>query len=224
MEKAANKQTDRVPQRPLDVRYLGRMGYSQATLLQAELVHQRRQDLIPDLLLLLQHPSVITLGSSAREEHLLEDREALQARGVEVSATGRGGDITYHGPGQIVGYPILQLPPARRDLHRYLRDLEELLLQVLADFGLSATRRDGLTGVWIGDRKLGAIGVRVSSGWITSHGFSLNVNPDLSFFDTIIPCGIRDLGVGSMSSELGRPIETGPVEARIAARFRELFG
>ena len=224
MEKAGDAQILEAAQRPLEIRHLGRMGYDQATLLQAELVHQRREDRTPDLLMLLQHPHVITLGSSAREEHLLKDREALEALGVEVHVSGRGGDVTYHGPGQIVGYPILQLPPERRDLHRYLRDLEELLIQVLGDFGLAATRREGLTGAWIGDRKLGAIGVRVSSGWITSHGFSLNINPDLRYFDLIVPCGIREFGVASMASELGRPIEAGAVEKRIAERFREMFG
>ncbi len=224
METPGNTQTPQASRSSLEIRHLGRMGYQEATRLQAELVHQRRQELIPDLLILLQHPHVITLGSSAREEHLLQGREALAAGGIEVHATGRGGDVTYHGPGQIVGYPILQLPPPRRDLHQYLRDLEELLIRVLDDFGLKADRKDGLTGVWVGERKLGAIGVRVSSGWITSHGFSLNVNPDLRYFDTIVPCGIRELGVGSIAGELGRPVEVGSVEARIATRFREMFG
>jgi lipoate-protein ligase B len=213
-----------IGRRPLEIRHLGRVGYRQAANLQTELVHERREGLIPDLLLLLQHPHVITMGSSAKDAHVLLPPEELRARGIEVCPSGRGGDVTYHGPGQIVGYPILDLKPKRCDLHRYLRDLEEVMIRVLDDCGLQAERKEGLTGAWVGDRKLGAIGVRVSSGWITSHGFSLNVNPDLSYFETIVPCGIRDYGVGSIAAELGRPIEVGPVESRVAVRFREMFG
>lgn len=213
-----------IGRRPLEIRHLGRLGYQQAANLQVELVHERREGLIPDLLLLLQHPHVITMGSSAKEAHVLLTSEELGERGIHLRTSGRGGDVTYHGPGQIVGYPILDLKPARCDLHRYLRDLEEVMIRVLADFGLKAGRKEGLTGAWVGDRKIGAIGVRVSSGWITSHGFALNVNPDLRYFETIVPCGIEEFGVGSIASELGRPIEVGPVEARVAVRFREMFG
>jgi lipoyl(octanoyl) transferase len=213
-----------IGRRPLEIRHLGRVGYRQAANLQIELVHERREGLIPDLLLLLQHPHVITMGSSAKQENILLSADELKARGIDLCPSGRGGDVTYHGPGQIVGYPILDLKPGRCDLHRYLRDLEEVMIRVLADFGLEAGRKEGLTGAWLGDRKVGAIGVRVSSGWITSHGFSLNVNPDLRYFETIVPCGISEFGVGSMAAALGRPLEVGPVEARVAVRFREMFG
>lgn len=213
-----------VGKRPLEIWHLGKMRYVPTARLQFEMVQERREGLTPDKLLLLQHPHVITKGSSAKDEHILASPDELVARGIEVVSSGRGGDVTYHGPGQLVGYPILDLKPNRCDLHRYLRDLEEVLIRVLGDFGLEAGRKEGLTGAWVGDRKLGAIGVRVSSGWITSHGFSLNVNPDLSYYNTIVPCGIADFEVGSMSGELGRIIEVGPVEARVAVRFRELFG
>ena len=224
MEKVLAAETPRAGRRPLEIRHLGRMGYRQATFLQAELVHQRREDLIPDQLILLQHPHVITLGSSARDEHVLRPTDALGALGIEVHATGRGGDVTYHGPGQIVGYAILDLKPDRCDLHRYLRSLEEVLIRALADFDLRAERKDGLTGAWVGENKLGAIGVRVSSGWITSHGFALNVDPDLKKFETIVPCGIRDHGVGSIARELGRPMDVGPVETSIVTHFQAVFG
>src|SRR5690606_5752954 len=144
-------------------------------------------------------------------------------RGIEVHRAGRGGDVTYHGPGQLIGYPVLRLPPERRDLHRYLRDLEEVLILALSDLGIEAGRVEGLTGVWAGYRKLAAIGVRVSSGWITSHGFALNVATDLSYFDAIIPCGIRDHSVGSISAELGREVPVSEVEGLVEKRFREVF-
>ena len=149
---------------------------------------------------------------------------SLAERGIELFDTGRGGDVTYHGPGQLVGYPILDLKPDRCDLHVYLRDLEEVLIRVLGEYGLSAGRREGMTGVWVNDRKLAAIGVRVSSGWITSHGFALNVSTDLSYFDSIVPCGIQEYGVGSLRTELGRDIEMAEVEERVVRRFAEMFG
>jgi lipoyl(octanoyl) transferase len=210
--------------KPLHVRRLGRIAYADALELQAELVLRRRAGEIPDTLLLLEHPHVITLGSGAHEENVLVSADERAARGIELFATGRGGDVTYHGPGQLVGYPILDLKPDRCDLHRYLRDLEQVLIQVLAFYGLAADRKDGLTGVWVGDRKLAAIGVRVSSGWITSHGFALNVSTDLSLFGTIVPCGIRDHGVGSIAQELGRPVEMDEVERVVVERMAAVFG
>src|SRR3954453_8074140 len=194
------------PPRTLDVRRLGTIAYADALALQNELVAGRRAGEIPDTLLLLEHPHVITLGSGAHDENVLVSPEERAQRGIELFETGRGGDVTYHGPGQLVGYPILDLKAGRQDLHRYLRDLEEMLIGVLGEFGLAGGRKEGLTGVWVGDRKLAAIGVRVSSGWITSHGFALNVTTDLSFFGAIVPCGIRDHGVGSISGELGREV------------------
>jgi lipoyl(octanoyl) transferase len=212
------------PARTLHVRREGTVPYRDALTLQAELVRQRRAGEIADTLLLLEHPHVITLGSGSHAAHVLVSAEERAARGIELFETGRGGDVTYHGPGQLVGYPILDLKPDRCDLHRYLRDVEEVLIGTLADFGLAAARKEGLTGVWVGDRKVAAIGVRVSSGWITSHGFALNVDTDLSFFGTIVPCGIRDHGVGSLSGELGRPVDPAEAEAAVERRFARHFG
>ena len=212
------------PARTLQVRRLGLVSYGDALALQEELVRRRRAGEIPDTLLLLEHPHVITLGSGSHDEHVLVSEEERRERGIELFETGRGGDVTYHGPGQLVGYPILDLKPDRQDLHRYLRDLEEMLIGVLAEFGLGGGREEGLTGVWVDDRKLAAIGVRVSSGWITSHGFALNVTTDLSFFGAIVPCGIRDHGVGSISGELGRPVAMREVEDAVVRQMERTFG
>ncbi|HEX8431035.1 MAG TPA: lipoyl(octanoyl) transferase LipB, partial [Longimicrobium sp.] len=208
----------------LDVRRLGTVPYADALALQADLVRQRRAGEIPDTLLLLEHPHVITRGSGSHDENVLVSAEERAERGIELFESGRGGDVTYHGPGQLVGYPILDLKPDRCDLHRYLRDLEEVLIGVLAEFGLTAGRKEGLTGVWVDDRKLAAIGVRVSSGWITSHGFALNVSTDLAFFGTIVPCGIRDHGVGSIAGELGRAVEMREVEDAAVRSMERVFG
>jgi lipoyl(octanoyl) transferase len=208
----------------LDVRRLGTVSYGDGLAIQADLVRDRRAGEIADTLLLLEHPHVITLGSSSHQEHVLAPADERLDRGIEIFQTGRGGDVTYHGPGQLVGYLIADLKPDRCDLHRYLRDIEEGLIAVLRDFGIRGERIGGLTGVWVGRRKLAAIGVRVSSGWITSHGFALNVNTDLTYFDTIVPCGIRDHEVGSIAGELGRPIEMRQVEDRVAERFLQQFG
>ncbi|HYH81705.1 MAG TPA: lipoyl(octanoyl) transferase LipB [Longimicrobium sp.] len=212
------------PARPLDVRRMGRVPYGDALELQKALVDQRRAGRIPDTLLLLEHPHVITLGSGAHDENVLVTAEERAARGIELFETGRGGDVTYHGPGQLVGYPILDLKPDRCDLHRYLRDLEEMLIGVLGEMGIEGSRKEGLTGVWAGDRKLAAIGVRVSSGWITSHGFALNVSTDLGFFGAIIPCGIRDHGVGSLSEETGRAVTLAEAEAAVVRQMTRVFG
>jgi len=209
--------------RELRVERLGTVGYAEALRIQEEWVRWRRAGDVPDTLLLLQHPHVITLGSGSHAEHILLSAPERAARGIELWESGRGGDVTYHGPGQLVGYPILDLKPDRCDLHRYLRDLEEVLIGVLAEYGLRADRKEGLTGVWVADRKLAAIGVRVSSGWITSHGFALNVNPDLSFFDAIVPCGIREHGVGSIAQELGREVTVEECLDRVTACFARVF-
>jgi lipoyl(octanoyl) transferase len=144
--------------------------------------------------------------------------------GIELYETGRGGDVTYHGPGQLVGYPILDLKPDRRDLHRYLRDLEGVLLSVLDRFGVSGHREEGLTGVWCAQEKIAAIGVRVSSGWITSHGFALNVDPDLTYFGSIVPCGIRDRQVTSMARVLGRDLQVEAVIPEVEEALARRFG
>lgn len=214
-------ETADTPARLLHVQFLGSVPYARGLEIQEELVRRRRANEIPDQLLLLEHPHVITLGSSARDQHLLISHEERRRLGIELFKTGRGGDVTYHGPGQLVGYPILELDTDRRDLHRYLRDLEQVLIDTLHTFGIRAQRKPGLTGVWVGDGKIAAIGVRVSSGWITSHGFALNVNTDLRYFHTIIPCGIARLPVTSMARQLGRQIpvrDVGDVAARALAR------
>ena len=210
--------------RTLEVRRLGRVPYADGLALQEELVVRRRAGEIPDTLLLLEHPHVITLGSSSDESHILLDAGERRLMGIELFETGRGGDVTYHGPGQLVGYPILDLKPDRKDLHRYIRDLEEVLIRMLATYGIEAGREEGLTGVWVDGQKVAAIGVRVSSGWITSHGFALNVSTDLSFFGSIVPCGIRDHGVTSMQRLLGRSAEMAEVEGRVAEAMAGVFG
>lgn len=209
--------------RPLEVRILGTVPYGEGLTLQAELVRRRRADEIPDQLLLLEHPHVFTLGTASQEEHLLLSAVEREALGVQLFNVGRGGDVTYHGPGQLVGYPILDLKPDRKDLHRYLRDLEESLILALSRFGIVSGREEGRTGVWVPQGKLAAIGVRVSSGWITSHGFALNVDPDLSYFSSIVPCGIRDRPVTSMASLLGRPVAVQETFPAVVQALEETF-
>ncbi len=210
--------------RVLEVCRLGTVEYGEALALQDTLVRRRRAREIPDQLLLLEHPHVITLGAAAREEHVLLDAAERRLLDIALFETGRGGDVTYHGPGQLVGYPILDLKPDRRDLHRYVRDIEEALIRALVTFGIAGGRRPGLTGVWVGDEKVVAIGVRVSSGWITSHGFAFNVDPRLEFFDAIVPCGIREFGVTSLARLLGRPVPVDAVMEPVIEAFSEVFG
>ena len=209
---------------PLEVRHLGVVPYAEAGDLQRALVEERRAGRVPDLLLLLEHPHVITMGVKldAARSHLIATPELLAQRRVEVHESGRGGDITYHGPGQLVGYPILDLRPDRCDVHRYVRDLEEVMIRAASDFGLTARRVEGLTGAWVGADKLGAIGVRISR-WITSHGFAFNVMTDLDYFKLIVPCGITSGGVTSVSRAAGRPVGMAEASAAIAARFCEVF-
>ena len=207
----------------LEIQRLGTIPYARALRLQTELIQERRLGLVSDRLLLLEHPPVITMGSSFKEEHLLLSSKELEERGLEVFRVGRGGDVTYHGPGQLVAYPILALEPDRRDLHRYLRDLEQVLMSTLHEFGIEADRAPGFTGVWVPEGKLAAIGVRVSSGWITSHGFALNVDPDLSHFSAIVPCGIQDRPVTSMSRLLGRSISVSSVIPPLLRAFETVF-
>jgi lipoyl(octanoyl) transferase len=168
---------------------------------------------------------VLTVGvrGDGGRSHILATAEALEARGVAVHETGRGGDITYHGPGQIVGYPILDLRPDRCDVHRYVRDLEDVLIRTAADCGIAGAQRvEGLTGVWVGPDKLAAIGVRIAR-WVTSHGFALNVSTDLDYFGLIVPCGIADRGVTSLTQLLGREVDRSKVEDHIIARLCEVF-
>lgn len=209
--------------RTLEVRRLGLVAYEEALALQRRLVEERRAGAVGDLLLLVEHPAVLTLGvrGDGGRAHILASDEQLAARQIGVFETGRGGDVTYHGPGQIVGYPIIDLNPDRRDVHRYVRDIEEVLIRVAADYGIAAGRVPGLTGVWVGDEKLAAIGVRIQR-WITSHGFALNHTTDLSAFGLIVPCGIADRGVTSLAA-LGCGASRADVEDRIVARFGEVF-
>ena len=208
--------------RPLEVRRLGRVPYARGLELQERLVADRQAGRIPDQLLLLEHDPVFTLGRNARTANVLLPAEALRERGFEVFETGRGGDVTYHGPGQVVGYPILALAPDRRDVHRYVRDLEEVMMRTCADYGLEASRVEGLTGTWLGDEKIGAIGVRIAR-WVTSHGFAFNVGTDLAAFDLIVPCGIRERGVTSLERRLGHPVPLDEVMDRLAAHFAAVF-
>lgn len=212
----------------MDVRRLGVLGYQDALDLQKQLVEDRKAGRIPDQLLLLEHPPVITLGVKARNDrsHVLESDESLAAKGVGLFETGRGGDVTYHGPGQLVGYPIFDLKPERCDVHRYVRDLEEVLIRSVGSFGIAAHRVEGLTGIWVGpagrEEKLAAIGVRISR-WVTSHGFALNVNTNLAHFGLIVPCGISDRGVTSMQRLLGRTVPLAEVEDAVIAGFEAVF-
>ena len=209
---------------PLEVRRLGLIRYGDALSMQRELVEERRAGRVPDLLLLLQHPAVITLGvkGDGGRSNIVANETRLAELGIEVHETGRGGDVTYHGPGQLVGYPILDLRPDRCDVHRYVRDLEEVMIRVCADYSLRACRIKGLTGAWIGAEKIGAIGVRISR-WITSHGFAFNVGPELEHFQLIVPCGISDRGVTSLEKATGRPVPLREVEDACVRHFLQVF-
>ena len=183
-----------------------------------------RPDEIDDTLLLLQHPHVLTLGVKAGESrhHVLATPERLAELGVEIHETGRGGDVTYHGPGQIVGYPIISLKPDRCDVHQYVRDLEEVMIRVTGEYGFKAGRIAGLTGAWVEAEKIGAIGVRIQR-WVTSHGFAFNVSTDLDFFRLIVPCGISDRGVTSLRRLTGREIPIPDVEDHLVRHFCAVF-
>jgi lipoyl(octanoyl) transferase len=208
----------------LEIRRLGVVPYAEGLELQRRLVERRKAGEIPDQLLLLEHPPVITLGVKTRHDrsHVLASEETLEDEGVLIFESGRGGDVTYHGPGQLVGYPILDLSPDRCDVHRYVRDLEEVLIRTAAAFGITAARATGLTGAWVGDDKLAAIGVRIAR-WITSHGFALNVSTNLSHFGLIVPCGITGRGVTSIEKLLGRPVPMPAVADTVIDTFCTVF-
>lgn len=220
----------RAPTRSLfAVRRLGVVEYAAALELQQQLVEARRLGDIGDTLLLLEHPPVITLGARNRvgAAHVVASDEVLAKAGVAVHQTGRGGDVTYHGPGQLVGYPIFDLRPDRCDVHRYVRDVEEALILALAAFGIEGRRVNGLTGVWVGpnrrEAKIAAIGIRISR-WISSHGFALNVATDLRPFQFIVPCGIADRGVTSIERVLGGSVSMTNVEEAVVDGMRKVFG
>lgn len=207
--------------KPCDLMILGLTSYPAATEMQDNLVGKIAAGQTNEKLILLEHPHVITMGRGFHAENLLFTKDWLHQHGIAVEESGRGGDVTYHGPGQIVGYPLIDLS-GKPDLHLYLRNLEELMIRALGDFGISAGRKAGMTGAWIGDDKVGAIGVRVSR-WITSHGFALNVNSDLKYFEYIVPCGIRQHGVTSMQKLLGREVPIEDVQESLVSHFEQLF-
>lgn len=213
----------------LNVHQLGRVEYEDGLKLQKLFGEARSKELVPDSLLLLEHPPVLTLGRGGKAQNIVVSDQEIEKRGVEVFQTDRGGDVTYHGPGQIVGYPIFLLPPDRRDVRRYIRDLEEAIIRALAGFGIRGERISKWPGVWVieprsaAPRKIAAIGVHISR-WQTSHGFALNVNTDLSHFELIIPCGIEEGGVTSMERQLSRRVELAEVHSALATAFGEVFG
>ena len=198
------------------VRDLGLVSYADGLRIQREHFEQRYRGEIPDTLLLCEHPPVYTLGTNA------DARDVFDAQGAEVVRTDRGGEATWHGPGQVVGYVICDLEARGRDVHEFCCDLEEIMLRALKDFGLAGRRIDGLTGVWLGEEKVGALGVRVRR-WITTHGFALNVSCDLRWFDTVVPCGLVGRRVTNMERALGRPLDQEPVKESCAAHFQEVF-
>lgn len=216
-------------ERKLVVRRLGRVEYADGLDLMQRLAEARDAGRIPDTLLLLEHPPVLTKGRAAKAGNVLLSDEELAARGVELFETNRGGDVTYHGPGQLVGYPIFDLKPERQDVRRYVREVEESIIRALAEYGIEAGRAPKWTGVWVGAEddptavKVCAIGVHIKR-WVTTHGFALNVIPDLSHFGMIVPCGIAERGVASMSSILGRLVDPTAVEEVVARKFGEVFG
>ena len=210
------------PRRGPGVRRLGRIAYREAWERQRAWVDARRSGRIPDTLFLLGHPPVVTLGRAADRMNLLATADTFAQHRIEVVETDRGGDVTFHGPGQIVGYAIVDLRHRDRDLHRFLRDLEDVLIRALSEFGIDGRRVPGLTGVWVAGSKIAAIGVRVSR-WITYHGFALNVETDLSYFDLIVPCGIENAGVTSMRALLGRDVRRSDVESALEASFVDVF-
>ena len=209
----------------LQIRSLGVVPYLTALEMQKDLVAARQRGNVPDQLLLLEHPPVITVGVAGRRrpEHVLASRAELRRRGIGCLDVQRGGDVTYHGPGQLVGYPVINLKPDRCDVHRYVRDLEEVLIRAAAAFGVATGRVDGLTGVWASGDKLAAIGVRLSR-WVTSHGFAFNVSPNLDHFRLIVPCGLEGRGVTSLQRLLGTAPASAAVEAVVASTFAEVFG
>ena len=216
---------ERPPERPLWVYRLGRVPYEEAWALQRALVALRKEGAIPDVLLTLEHPAVVTLGRNAGAASLLLSEEALAARGVQLVVSDRGGDATYHGPGQLVAYPILDLRPDWADVPRFVRALEQVMLDVMASYGLEGGRVEGAPGAWLPhpDRKLGAVGARISR-WVTHHGVALNINTDLSHFGLIVPCGLVGKGVSSVARELGGVVDFEEARERLIARFAATFG
>lgn len=205
------------------VHQLGLVDYGEGLRLQQELIAERKGGKIPDTLLLLEHPHVYTLGRNAQRANLLISHERMAQLGAELFETDRGGDITYHGPGQLVGYPIFDLTSHRRDIAWFMRSLEEVFLRVAKDYGIDAGRVAGAPGVWIGNEKLVALGVHISR-WVTSHGFAFNVSPDLGYFDHIVPCGLKDKGVTSLARLIGREVSMDEAIERTIDHVGRVFG
>src|SRR3954471_4454676 len=203
---------------------LGRVAYSEALELQRNIARDRISGAIPqDVLLLLEHPPVVTMGRASKEKHLVASPEFLSSKGVELFEVERGGDVTFHGPGQLVGYPIIDLKRHRQDLHWYLRKIEEALINTLGDFGIPGERNTAYTGVWTRGKKIASIGVHARE-WVTWHGFALNVTTDLSYFDLIVPCGINGVVMTSIARELGlEQLSIQDVRDRVSAKFAEAF-
>jgi lipoyl(octanoyl) transferase len=208
--------------RACDLRQLHLVTYENALRMQQKLVELRQHEEIADQLLLLEHPPVITLGRGGHLDNLLATPDALRRNGVRFFETTRGGDITYHGPGQIVGYPILHLGEGNRDIRKYVEKLEEVLIRTVADYGIVAERLDGKRGIWVGNDKIAAIGVRIAR-WVTSHGFALNVSTNLEHFRLITPCGLQGMGVTSIERELGRSVPLDEVREKLVSHFAEVF-
>ena len=206
----------------LNVYKIGLVPYKTALDLQLRLIEKRKNEEIGDTLLLLEHPPTFTIGRKGHKEHLLINEKYLSERGIHFEEISRGGDITFHGPGQLVGYPIIDLKTKGRDVHKYLRGLEELIVSVLEEFDIEANRIEGVTGVWVKGHKIASIGVGVKR-WITYHGFALNVNTDLSYFDYIVPCGIKGKKVTSLSKELNKQVDPEVVKDSLLKYFSEIF-
>lgn len=204
------------------VEQLGLVDYADGLRLQRERVAARKAGAIPDTLLLLEHPHVYTLGRNANRRHLLISPEKVEALGATVYDTDRGGDITYHGPGQLVGYPIFDLTQHRRDILWFMRSMEQVFINVATGYGIQAGRTAGAAGVWVGNEKLVAMGIHISR-WVTSHGFAFNVNTDLSYFGWIVPCGLADKGVTSLATLLGRPIDMKEAMDQVMKHFARVF-
>ncbi|MFQ5803418.1 MAG: lipoyl(octanoyl) transferase LipB [Candidatus Methylomirabilales bacterium] len=208
--------------RECEVYWLGRVEYGDALRLQRERAAARICGDVEDCLLLVEHPPVITLGRGAKREHLLSDEHSLKARGIEVWETERGGDVTFHGPGQLVGYPVVDLTEQGKDLHLFMRKLEEMLIRTLETYDIRAKRSPGQTGVWVQGAKIASIGVHVSR-WVSRHGFALNVSPDLSLFDLIVSCGIQGIRMTSMTSLLPKEVPIQAVAESVALEFGRVF-
>jgi lipoyl(octanoyl) transferase len=214
-------QRNKMSKRVCEVVKPGQLSYATSIVLQESYAKALQEGKGSEVFILLEHPHVITLGRGFHVENLLFSPELLKKQGVTVEETARGGDVTYHGPGQIVGYPIISIAD-KPDLHLYLRNLEELMIRTVGDFGIQADRKPGMTGIWVGDEKIGAIGVRVVR-WITTHGFALNVNTDLKYFDYIVPCGIKQFGVTSLQKLLNREIPIEEVHQSLINHFGQIF-